>query len=111
MTTISFGFSYPRSSSQRGARDARPVESTTVGLHTGECEIVDGKVAGVAVQMCACVAAEAETGDVLVSSTVKDLVADRESTLRIVDFECCPVVVSGGSSRLENNDGISICRH
>ena len=48
---------------------------TSVGLHTGECEIVDGKVAGVAVQMCACVAAEAETGEVLVSSTVKDLVA------------------------------------
>ncbi|HEX5875621.1 MAG TPA: alpha/beta fold hydrolase [Pyrinomonadaceae bacterium] len=48
---------------------------TSVGLHTGECEIVDGKVAGVAVQMCACVAEEAETGEVLVSSTVKDLVA------------------------------------
>ena len=48
---------------------------TSVGLHTGECEIVDGKVAGVAVQMCACVAEEAATGEVLVSSTVKDLVA------------------------------------
>lgn len=48
---------------------------TSIGLHTGECEIVDKKVAGAAAQMCACVAAEAETGEVLVSSTVKDLVA------------------------------------
>jgi pimeloyl-ACP methyl ester carboxylesterase len=45
------------------------------GLHTGECEIVDSKVAGDAVRMCVCVAHEAAPGEVLVSSTVKDLVA------------------------------------
>ncbi|HEX5886379.1 MAG TPA: alpha/beta fold hydrolase [Pyrinomonadaceae bacterium] len=45
------------------------------GLHTGECEIVDGKVGGVAARMCVCVAGEAEPGEVLASSTVKDLVA------------------------------------
>ena len=45
------------------------------GLHTGECEIVDGQVSGAAAQMCVCVANEAEPGEVLVSSTVKDLVA------------------------------------
>jgi pimeloyl-ACP methyl ester carboxylesterase len=45
------------------------------GLHTGECEIVDGKVGGIAVHIGARVAAEAEPGEVLVSSTVKDLVA------------------------------------
>lgn len=48
---------------------------TCTGLHTGECEIVDGHVAGAAAQMCVCVANEAEPGEVLVSSTVKDLVA------------------------------------
>ena len=48
---------------------------TCTGLHTGECEIVDGQVQGVAAQMCVCVANEAEPGEVLVSSTVKDLVA------------------------------------
>ena len=48
---------------------------TCAGLHTGECEIVDGQVAGTAAQMCVCVANEAEPGEVLVSSTVKDLVA------------------------------------
>jgi len=48
---------------------------TCTGLHTGECEIVEGQVAGAATQMCVCVANEAEPGEVLVSSTVKDLVA------------------------------------
>jgi class 3 adenylate cyclase len=46
-----------------------------VGLHTGECELVDGKVAGIAVHTGARVAAEARPGEVLVSSTVRDLVA------------------------------------
>jgi class 3 adenylate cyclase/pimeloyl-ACP methyl ester carboxylesterase len=46
-----------------------------VGLHTGECEIVDGKVAGIAVHTGARVAAKAQPGEVLVSGTVKDLVA------------------------------------
>jgi pimeloyl-ACP methyl ester carboxylesterase len=45
------------------------------GLHTGECEVVDGKVGGIAVHIGARVAAEAGPGEVLVSSTVKDLVA------------------------------------
>jgi class 3 adenylate cyclase len=45
------------------------------GLHTGECEQVDGKVGGIAVHIGARVAAEAAPGEVLVSSTVKDLVA------------------------------------
>jgi pimeloyl-ACP methyl ester carboxylesterase/DNA-binding winged helix-turn-helix (wHTH) protein len=48
---------------------------TRTGLHTGECELVDSRVAGVAVQMGACVSFEASAGEVLVSSTVKDLVA------------------------------------
>ena len=45
------------------------------GLHTGECEVVDGKVAGIAVHTGARVASQAGAGEVLVSSTVKDLVA------------------------------------
>jgi class 3 adenylate cyclase len=45
------------------------------GLHTGECELVGDKMAGVAVNTGARVAALAEPGEVLVSSTVKDLVA------------------------------------
>jgi class 3 adenylate cyclase len=45
------------------------------GLHTGECERIDHKVGGIAVNIGARVAAEAGAGEVLVSSTVKDLVA------------------------------------
>jgi class 3 adenylate cyclase/pimeloyl-ACP methyl ester carboxylesterase len=45
------------------------------GIHTGECEIADGKVAGIAVNIGARVAAIAETNEVLVSQTVHDLVA------------------------------------
>jgi class 3 adenylate cyclase len=45
------------------------------GLHTGECEVIDGKVGGIAVHVGARVAAKAEPGEVLVSSTVHDIVA------------------------------------
>jgi pimeloyl-ACP methyl ester carboxylesterase len=46
-----------------------------LGVHTGECDIVDGKLAGLAVAVGARVAAQAGVGEVLVSGTVKDLVA------------------------------------
>jgi class 3 adenylate cyclase len=45
------------------------------GLHTGECERVDGKLGGIAVSTGARIAALAEAGEVFVSSTTKDLVA------------------------------------
>ena len=44
------------------------------GLHTGECERVDGKLGGMAVHIGARVCALAGAGQVLVTSTVKDLV-------------------------------------
>ena len=45
------------------------------GLHTGECELLDGKVSGIAVATGARVSAQAGPGEVLVSQTVHDLVA------------------------------------
>jgi class 3 adenylate cyclase len=45
------------------------------GVHTGECEVHEGKVAGLAVVIGARVAAAAQGGEVLVSQTVTDLVA------------------------------------
>ena len=45
------------------------------GLHTGECEQIDGQVGGIAVHIGARIAAEAQPGEVLVSSTVRDIVA------------------------------------
>jgi class 3 adenylate cyclase len=52
------------------------------GLHTGECERMGDKLSGIAVPVGARVAAHAEPGEVLVSSTVKDLVAGSE-----IEFE------------------------
>jgi class 3 adenylate cyclase/pimeloyl-ACP methyl ester carboxylesterase len=45
------------------------------GVHTGECEVIDGKAGGIAVSIGARVAAAAGPSEVLVSQTVKDLVA------------------------------------
>jgi class 3 adenylate cyclase/pimeloyl-ACP methyl ester carboxylesterase len=46
-----------------------------VGVHVGECELHDGKPAGLAVATAARICAVGGPGDVLVSSTVRDLVA------------------------------------
>ena len=53
------------------------------GLHTGEIELKLDDVAGIAVHIAARVAAEAEAGETVVSSTVRDLVAG--SRLRFLD--------------------------
>jgi class 3 adenylate cyclase len=53
------------------------------GLHTGECEVMGEKLGGLAVHIGARVTAAAGPGEVLVSSTVKDLVAG--SGLRFQD--------------------------
>jgi class 3 adenylate cyclase len=45
------------------------------GIHTGECELIDGKAGGITVSIGARVAALAEPSQVLISQTVKDLVA------------------------------------
>ena len=63
------------------------------GVHTGECELVDGKLAGIAVHTGARVAAAAQPGEVLVSSTVKALVAGSG-----IDFE------DRGAARLKGID-------
>jgi class 3 adenylate cyclase len=46
-----------------------------VGVHTGECEILSGKPTGIAVNTGARVSAVAGAGEVLVTGTVRDLVA------------------------------------
>jgi pimeloyl-ACP methyl ester carboxylesterase len=53
------------------------------GLHTGECEMIGDDMGGIAVHIGARVAASADASEVLVSSTVKDLVAG--SGLRFSD--------------------------
>ena len=46
-----------------------------VGIHVGECELHDGKPTGIAINIGARVAASAEPGEILVTGTVRDLVA------------------------------------
>ena len=53
------------------------------GLHTGEIELKRDDITGIAVHIAARVAAEAEAGETIVSSTVRDLVAG--SGLRFED--------------------------
>jgi pimeloyl-ACP methyl ester carboxylesterase len=58
------------------ADEIRPLGiEVRAGLHTGECEMIDDDVGGIAVHIGARVASFAGAGEVLVSSTVKDLVA------------------------------------
>ena len=45
------------------------------GVHTGECEVVGDKLAGIAVHVGARIMANAKAGEILVSGMVKDLVA------------------------------------
>jgi pimeloyl-ACP methyl ester carboxylesterase len=67
----------------RGVRAAWTIRETVrelgieirAGLHTGECELMADKVGGIAVHTGARVASAAGAGEVLVSSTVRDLVA------------------------------------
>jgi uncharacterized protein (TIGR00369 family) len=53
------------------------------GIHTGDCELTGGDVSGVAVHVASRVQSAAQPGEILVSSTVRDLIAG--SGLRLVD--------------------------
>ena len=67
----------------RGVRCARSIADgvrslgfeVRAGLHTGECEVIDTSVSGIAVHIAARVATLAQPDEVLVSHTVRDLVA------------------------------------
>src|SRR5262249_48899746 len=48
---------------------------TRAGGHIGECEVIEGKPGGIAVTIGARIAARAGGSEILVSQTVKDLVA------------------------------------
>jgi pimeloyl-ACP methyl ester carboxylesterase/class 3 adenylate cyclase len=45
-----------------------------VGIHTGECELLDADIGGIAVHIAARILGQAGAGDILVSRTVRDLV-------------------------------------
>ncbi|MFL6294611.1 MAG: adenylate/guanylate cyclase domain-containing protein, partial [Actinomycetes bacterium] len=51
------------------------------GLHTGEVELRGDDVGGIAVHIAARIMAEADPGEIVVSRTVRDLVAGSDRTL------------------------------
>jgi class 3 adenylate cyclase len=67
----------------RAIRCARAISDTArrlgldvrVGLHTGECDLIEGKIGGIAVDIGGQIAGRASRSEILVSRTVKDLVA------------------------------------
>jgi class 3 adenylate cyclase len=75
----------------RGIRDSvrRLGLEIRAGLHTGECEISGADVAGIAVHIAARVQALADDGEIIVTSTVRDLVAG--SGLRFSDRDTHPL--------------------
>jgi pimeloyl-ACP methyl ester carboxylesterase/class 3 adenylate cyclase len=80
--TMGDGFLATFDGPARGIRCARAIGEALraleirirAGLHTGECELVGDDIAGMAVNICARIGAIAGADEVLVSSTVKDLV-------------------------------------
>jgi class 3 adenylate cyclase len=71
-----------------GARAARRATAPLgieirAGIHTGECELEGNRLAGMAVHIAARIQAAAAPGEILVSSTVKDLATG--STVRFAD--------------------------
>jgi class 3 adenylate cyclase len=61
---------------QQIVEDARDAGlEVRAGIHTGECEVIGDKIAGLAVNVGSRIAAAAAPGEVLVSQTVTDLVA------------------------------------
>lgn len=63
------------------------VPGTTVGIHTGEIEMHERDVAGVAIDVCRDIAGLARPGHVLVSRTVTDLVAGSRLTFTPLDMK------------------------
>jgi DNA-binding CsgD family transcriptional regulator len=55
------------------------------GLHTGECEVMDGEIRGIAARIAAEVLMQAERGTVVVSSTIPDLLAGSGITFHLLD--------------------------
>jgi class 3 adenylate cyclase len=68
------------------------------GLHTGEVEMADDDLSGIAVHIASRVATMAKPGQVLVSNTVRDLVAG--SNIRFHDEGCHPLKGLSESVRL-----------
>lgn len=61
------------------------------GLHTGECDVVDERYGGFAVELARLISEAAEPGNILVSRTVKDLVAGSGISFRDIGNQSFPI--------------------
>jgi predicted ATPase/pimeloyl-ACP methyl ester carboxylesterase/DNA-binding CsgD family transcriptional regulator len=88
--TAGSGFTATFDGPARGIRCAQAIVEASrplglevrAALHTGECDVLDGHLGGIAFRIAAWAMSQANAGDVLVSSTVRDLVAGSG-----IDFE------------------------
>jgi class 3 adenylate cyclase len=69
------GFDGPARAVRCATALADNVPELRAGVHTGECEVRDGHLAGPALEIAASVIAAAAPGEILATSTVQDLVA------------------------------------
>jgi DNA-binding CsgD family transcriptional regulator/class 3 adenylate cyclase len=69
------------------------------GLHTGECELVDGQPSGLALRVAAWVMAQATAGEILSSNAVRDLVSGSAIAFEDADVRA-PAPGPGGTWRL-----------
>ncbi len=80
-----------------------------IGLHTGECELSDANLGGIAVDIGTGIAAEAKPGEVLVSATLKDLVAGSE--IKFLDRGTVTLTGMHGQRQLFAVDPQSVSAH
>jgi class 3 adenylate cyclase len=71
--------------------------SLKIGLHTGECDVTESKYSGLAVEFSKRIAEASNFGDILVSRTVKDLVAGSGLEFQ----ESKKKIIIGNSGKLE----------
>ena len=67
------------------------------GIHTGECELLDADIGGLAVHIAARILGQAEAGDILVSRTVRDLVVGRAPASRTAAASSCGACPAPGN--------------
>jgi class 3 adenylate cyclase len=68
------------------------------GIHTGECEVFDADIGGIAVPIAARIVGEAGAGEILVSRTVRDLVVGSGTGSRIEAASSCAGYPASGNS-------------
>jgi predicted ATPase/pimeloyl-ACP methyl ester carboxylesterase/DNA-binding CsgD family transcriptional regulator len=77
----------------------RPLEiELRAGLHTGECDVLDGELSGLPLRIAAWVMGQAAPGEILASSTVRDLVAG--STIEFTERDARLVEDAPGAWRV-----------